>query len=162
MPTEWWLVLDRLALMHGAPYHDVSTTVLHSWQTPCVIGADSPVLLLYLSIRDPRGRAPGSSRSTADCATNCSICVDSTHCWKARVITEDWGVTTTPIGHTLPMETAPQRGFALRWATTHRPRSATGPPNGSISISRPRISRLCCKAGSRVMQPLISRHQVPH
>ena len=75
-------VLDHLALQRGAPTLYDSTTVPSSSPTPSTTGADSTALLRYSSIPARPGRTPGSSRSTAGYATNCSTRGASTRCWK--------------------------------------------------------------------------------
>jgi hypothetical protein len=58
------------------------TTVLSSWRTPSVIGADSTVPVRFSLIPARRGKMPGSNRSTAGYAMNCSTHGASTRCAK--------------------------------------------------------------------------------
>ena len=75
-------VLDRLALTHGAPHYvrfdNGPEFVAHAVMT----GADSTAPVHFSSIPARHGRTPGSSRSTAGYATNCSTRGASTRCWK--------------------------------------------------------------------------------
>src|SRR5271165_4265539 len=105
-----------------------------------MIGAGSTAPVRYSSIPAHRGRTPGSSRSTAGYATNCSTRGTSTRCWKPachRRLALRLQRQQTPLR---PRRTHPNR---VRPTVDHDPptpsRIGTGPPNGSPSAYRNQI-----------------------
>ena len=76
-------VLDRLALTaRGAALRALRQRSRVRGARRAVIGADSTAPVHFSSIPARRGRTPGSSRSTAGYAMNCSTRGASTRCWK--------------------------------------------------------------------------------
>ena len=100
-------VLDRLASTHGAPtyvrFDNGPEFVAHAVNDWCRFNSAAS---LFIDPAHP-GRTPGSSHSTAACATNCSTRGDSTHCWKPASSSKTGAATTTPTGLTPPTGNSP-------------------------------------------------------
>jgi putative transposase len=87
--------LERIAAQRGAPMYVRFDNGPSSLPTPWRTGAASTVPQRSSSIRDHRGRTPGSSRSTAGCVTSSSTVTASIPCSKPRCSSRTGESTTT-------------------------------------------------------------------